>query len=92
MPKLGVAELLIIVVIVLLLFGAGKIPEIGSSLGKGIRNFKKSMSEDDDKKEPAKSAASNDKTPSAKVEPRPGGSPAALARRLSECERSGKEG
>ncbi len=67
MPRLGVAELLIILVIVLLLFGAGKIPEIGASLGKGIHNFKKSMSEDDDKKEAAKPAASNDKTSSTKV-------------------------
>ncbi len=42
---LGVPELLIILVIVVLLFGAGKLPQIGSGLGEGIRNFRKSMKE-----------------------------------------------
>lgn len=42
---LGVPELLIICVIVVLLFGAGKLPQIGSGLGEGIRNFRKSMKE-----------------------------------------------
>ncbi len=42
---LGIPELLIILVIVVLLFGAGKLPQIGSGLGEGIRNFKKSMKE-----------------------------------------------
>ncbi len=40
---LGVGELLIILVIVLIIFGAGKLPEIGEGLGKGIRNFRKSV-------------------------------------------------
>ncbi len=40
---LGLPELLVILVIVVLLFGAGKLPQIGSGLGEGIRNFKKSM-------------------------------------------------
>lgn len=40
--SIGMPELLIILVIVLIIFGAGKLPEIGSALGKGIRNFKKS--------------------------------------------------
>jgi sec-independent protein translocase protein TatA len=39
------SELLIILVIVLIVFGAGKLPEIGSALGRGIKNFKKSSSE-----------------------------------------------
>src|SRR4030067_211822 len=42
---LGIPELLIILVIVVLLFGAGKLPQIGSGLGEGIRNFKKTMKE-----------------------------------------------
>jgi sec-independent protein translocase protein TatA len=42
---LGVPELVIILVIVVLLFGAGKLPQIGSGLGEGIRNFRKSMKE-----------------------------------------------
>ena len=43
---IGPAELIIILVIVLIIFGVGKLPEIGSALGKGIKNFKKSMNED----------------------------------------------
>jgi sec-independent protein translocase protein TatA len=42
---LGLPELLIILVIVVLLFGAGRLPQIGSGIGEGIRNFKKAMKE-----------------------------------------------
>ncbi len=42
---IGMQELLIILVIVLIIFGAGKLPEIGSALGKSIKNFKKSMND-----------------------------------------------
>ncbi len=42
---LGTSELIIILLIVLLVFGAKRLPDIGSSLGKGIREFKKSMRE-----------------------------------------------
>jgi sec-independent protein translocase protein TatA len=45
---IGVPELLIILVIILIIFGAGKLPEIGSALGKGIKNFKKSMNENNE--------------------------------------------
>lgn len=44
---LGMPELLVILVIILVIFGAGKLPQIGEGLGKGIRNFKKSVKEDD---------------------------------------------
>ena len=37
----GMPELIIVLVIVLVVFGAGKLPEIGGALGKSIRNFKK---------------------------------------------------
>jgi len=40
---LGVGELLIILVIVLIIFGPGRVPELGEGLGKGIRNFRKAM-------------------------------------------------
>ncbi len=50
---LGMPELLIILVIVLVVFGAGKLPEIGSGIGKGIQNFKKATS-DSDKEEKGK--------------------------------------
>ncbi len=42
---LGIWELLIILVIVLVIFGAGKLPEIGAGLGKGISNFKRATQE-----------------------------------------------
>ncbi len=37
----GVPEMIILLVIVLVIFGAGKLPQIGSAFGKSIRNFKK---------------------------------------------------
>jgi sec-independent protein translocase protein TatA len=42
---LGMPELLIILVIILIIFGAGKLPDIGGALGKGIKNFKKAARE-----------------------------------------------
>jgi sec-independent protein translocase protein TatA len=45
--NLGFTELLMILVIVLVLFGARKVPEIGASIGKGIREFKKNISDVD---------------------------------------------
>jgi sec-independent protein translocase protein TatA len=41
---IGMPELLVVMVIVLIIFGAGKLPEIGKGLGKGIRNFRKATS------------------------------------------------
>ncbi|MGE5247997.1 MAG: twin-arginine translocase TatA/TatE family subunit [Verrucomicrobiota bacterium] len=43
---LGLPELLIILVIVVLLFGAGRLPQIGSGIGEGIKNFRKSIKDD----------------------------------------------
>jgi len=43
--NLGFPELLIIMVVILLLFGAKRIPEIAGSMGKGIREFKKNINE-----------------------------------------------
>lgn len=44
---LGTQELLIILVLVMIIFGAGKLPQVGSALGKGLRNFKKGVNESD---------------------------------------------
>ena len=44
---LGVPELLIIAFIVVLVFGVGRLPEVGGALGKGIREFRKSANDDD---------------------------------------------
>ena len=45
---IGFPELLVVLLIVLVVFGAGKLPEIGSGLGKALRGFKKGMSEPDE--------------------------------------------
>jgi sec-independent protein translocase protein TatA len=50
---IGMPELLVILVIILIIFGAGKLPEIGAGLGKGIRNFKKATNESLDSTEKA---------------------------------------
>jgi sec-independent protein translocase protein TatA len=42
---IGIPELVIILIIILIIFGTGKLPEIGGALGKGIRNFKKATRE-----------------------------------------------
>jgi sec-independent protein translocase protein TatA len=47
MGPIGIPELLIILVIVVLLFGATRLPNIGKGLGEGIRNFKKGLKSDD---------------------------------------------
>ena len=44
LPNLGPTELILIFLIVLLIFGANRIPEIAKGLGRGIRDFKKGMS------------------------------------------------
>ncbi len=40
MPSLGVPELLIILVVIIVIFGVGKLPEIGGALGRGIKEFR----------------------------------------------------
>ncbi|SHJ89322.1 sec-independent protein translocase protein TatA [Malonomonas rubra DSM 5091] len=42
---LGTQELLIILALVMVVFGAGKLPQVGTALGKGIRNFKAGVSD-----------------------------------------------
>ncbi len=48
MPSLGWQELVIILVIVVIIFGVGKLPEIGGALGKGIKEFKTNVNEDEE--------------------------------------------
>ncbi|MAF37930.1 MAG: twin-arginine translocase TatA/TatE family subunit [Chloroflexi bacterium] len=54
---LGIPELAIIVVVILLIFGARRLPEIGTSMGKGIRTFKTALMGEDEKEEAVKTAA-----------------------------------
>lgn len=58
--NLGPMELLMILVIVLVIFGAKRVPEIGASIGKGIREFKRNISDVDRQiKEPEREARSD---------------------------------
>lgn len=54
MGRIGLLEILIVVFIVLLLFGAKRIPELFRSLGKSLNEFKKGMAEDESKRKPDK--------------------------------------
>ena len=47
---LGTTELIIIMVLVMIIFGAGKLPQVGGALGKGLRNFKDGVKEGDEEK------------------------------------------
>ena len=51
---LGFQELVIILIIVVIVFGAGKLPDLGKGLGQGIKNFKKAVSGKDDDDDSAK--------------------------------------
>ena len=58
---LGIPELAIIVVIILLIFGARRLPEIGSSMGKGIRTFKTALMGEEEQEESEKQPAASGK-------------------------------
>ena len=47
---LDTTELIIILVLVMIIFGAGKLPQVGGALGKGLRNFKDGVKEGDEEK------------------------------------------
>jgi sec-independent protein translocase protein TatA len=51
---IGMPELIIILVIILIIFGAGKLPDIGSGIGKAIKNFKGATEEEKKEKETEK--------------------------------------
>ncbi|MCG6895466.1 MAG: twin-arginine translocase TatA/TatE family subunit [Desulfobacteraceae bacterium] len=56
---IGMPELIIILVIILIIFGAGKLPEIGAGMGKAIKSFKSATAEEE--KEPKKIEDESDK-------------------------------
>jgi sec-independent protein translocase protein TatA len=61
MPSLGPTELIIILVIVLIIFGVGRLPEIGGAIGKSIREFRTASK--DGEGEPPQDAAQSDEKP-----------------------------
>jgi sec-independent protein translocase protein TatA len=57
MPNVGPFELAIVLIIALIVFGPKRLPELGKSLGKGIREFKGSISGEHDDEEPQQAAS-----------------------------------
>ncbi len=58
---IGMPELIVILIIILIIFGAGKLPEIGAGMGKAIRNFKSATSESEKKEDDSKKIEENNK-------------------------------
>jgi sec-independent protein translocase protein TatA len=80
MGNLSFPEIMIILLVVLLVFGAKRLPEIGQSMGKGIREFKRSLREVRDSVDDA-----NDTTPPARqIDARPGEREDGEPKKLSE--------
>jgi len=71
MPTLGAPELIIILVIIILIFGVGKLPEVGQALGKGIREFRGAADGAEDEEPPAAPARPAAPAPAAVDAPRP---------------------
>jgi sec-independent protein translocase protein TatA len=71
MPTLGAPELIIILVIIILIFGVGKLPEVGQALGKGIREFRGAADGGEHDDEAATAAPARPAAPAAVEAPRP---------------------
>lgn len=79
--NLGFSEIMILMVVVLLVFGARRLPEIGQSLGKGIREFKRSLSDAGE----AVSSAPDDRAPPARqIDAPPPSNASSEPKRLSQ--------
>jgi sec-independent protein translocase protein TatA len=73
MPNIGTGEIVLLLLLALLLFGAKRLPEIGRSMGRGLREFKDSVTGKDERDEPAElpvtTTASTTETPSRERDP-----------------------
>jgi sec-independent protein translocase protein TatA len=63
MPEIGIAGLIVILIVALLVFGPKRLPEIGRSLGKGMREFKDSITGDSDEKAELPTRSSDESPP-----------------------------
>ncbi len=85
MGNLGFTEIMLIMVVVLLLFGAKRLPEVGASIGKGIREFKRSLSDTQEaimgQDDPNRPLASRQADPQNQSAP---GAPSGEPKRLSQ--------
>ena len=73
----GIWELLLVLLIVLLVFGAARLPQIGEALGKAIRSFRKGFAGDDDKKQEQISASKSNTPENAEGKDKGGSNPPA---------------
>ena len=73
----GIWELLLVLLIILLVFGAARLPQIGEALGKAIRSFRKGFSGDDEKKQDQLSASKSDTSESVEGKDKGGSNPPA---------------
>ena len=64
MPNIGTGEIVLLLLLALLLFGAKRLPEIGRSLGKGMREFKDSVTGSSDEKAELPASSSDEPPPS----------------------------
>lgn len=62
LPKFGPVELILILVIVVMLFGVGKLPELFGAMGRGVREFRKNSELDDDTTKPADEKSTTEKS------------------------------
>lgn len=62
MPNIGLAELVVLLVVILILFGPGKLPEVGKALGKAVGEFRRGIRDGVDEKDSARSESTT--TPS----------------------------
>jgi sec-independent protein translocase protein TatA len=76
MPNIGPLEIIIVLVVVLIIFGPKRLPELGRSMGRGMREFKDSVTgKDDDKKPEITAAQQQPATPPPAEVPEPTGAP-----------------
>jgi sec-independent protein translocase protein TatA len=64
----GMGEIILILVIILIIFGVGKLPQVGGAIGKGLRAFKKAQSGEDEEEEKKSATTSSQKKTDDKVE------------------------
>jgi len=61
-PGFGTTELILVLVIVLIIFGVGKLPQIGGAIGKSIKEFRKARSDEEEDKNKVKTITTSDQT------------------------------
>jgi len=77
MPDIGWPELLIIILIVVVIFGAGRLPEVGGTLGRSVREFRSNLQTPDKEIEPKSPGSASTDAPKASEAPRSSSPPRA---------------